>query len=160
MNSSLSFPVWRTVELPGNGSCDLYLAQLKTADIQIGFYATDILARITYATQPETVNLVRLSVKDMGFNSYATTTHIFAKAKELGLELCPAEVGPALRLAYRDQPIDEWLIIGMEPGADRDGSPGVFYVDRSPGGLWLYGGFAGPDEKWSPDDQFLFRLRK
>jgi len=47
--------------------------------------------------------------------------HIYAAAKERGLELCPAEVGPQLRLQYQDQ-LDEWLVIGMEPILGPDGT--------------------------------------
>jgi hypothetical protein len=37
------------------------------------------------------------------------------RAQQLGFGLAAAEVAPQLRLQYFDQPVGEFLIIGMEP---------------------------------------------
>ena len=63
-----------------------------------------------------------LSVKELGFNDGAYYKDICTKALELGLELCPAEVGPALRLVYKDQSRGEWLRIAMEAITGSDGA--------------------------------------
>ena len=108
------------------------------------------------------VDLVRLKVGDL-FNDQQnhTTDDIYEQAKELGLELRPAEVGPYLRLNYKDQPPNEYIVIAMKQITDADGHPGVFYVGRDIWGkVWLYYGWAGPTLRWDPDDPFVFRLRK
>ena len=60
-------------------------------------------------------------MEQLGFPNGATLKEIYAKAKDLGLELCPAEVGPLLRLNYPDQPNGEYLRIAMETINDSDG---------------------------------------
>lgn len=45
---------------------------------------------------------VELTVEDLGFLEGANTTQIYKRAGELGLELCPLELGPYLRLEYLD----------------------------------------------------------
>ena len=52
----------------------------------------------------------------MGFNVLNPfADDILKKGQEMGLQLCPAEVGPQLRLQYDDQPRDESLFIAMKP---------------------------------------------
>ena len=62
-------------------------------------------------------------------------TGSYACALELGLELCPAEVGPVLRLAYKDQPLSRWLIIAMNVITVSVGGLSVFRVEHDDRGL-------------------------
>lgn len=156
----IEMPVWKTVKLGTCKTPDEYRKALKKAGRRIGDWGDDILGRITCSKEEVDLDLVVLSVGDLGFNDGARYADICAKAQELGLKLCPAEVGPALRLQYGDQPKDEWLRIAMEAMVDRDGGLGIFDVDRGAGGLWLDGNCGRPDFVWSADDRFVFGRRK
>lgn len=138
------------------------LRQLKEKNINISDYAKDMLDSRDFTTNKETkaTNLVRLTVESLGFPRGATTNEIYRKAEELGLELCPAEVGPQYRLKYANQPMNEWVSIGMKQIADRGGTPDVFHLGRHGDGLWLRRDFARPGSRWSPGYEFAFRLRK
>ena len=120
----------------------------------------------TTAEKPEEMNLIKLKVGDLGFgDKNPTTDEIYARIKELGLELCPAETGPRLRIDYEEvfkkkQPMDEYLRIGMKQIAGSDGDPDIFYVDRYGHGSWLNDGWAGPGYGWDPDNRCVFRFRK
>lgn len=151
---------FKTISLGEYKTSGSLVTALEKENIQIGTYARQILQKVTPQTKKEDIDLCVVSVKDLGFSSWATRTDIFARARELGLELCPPETGPLLRLAYPDQPLYEWLRVAMEPIADSDGNPNVFNLERNDDGLWLYVGWAGPDREWNPDDEFVFRLRK
>lgn len=93
---------------------------------------------------PEEAKLIRLRVEDLVFPSGATTDQIFTRAQELGLELCPPEVGPQFRLQYVNQPMNEYVYVGMKQISDSDGNPRVFYVARDDGGSWLSSPWTGP----------------
>jgi len=107
----------------------------------------------------ETLHLVRLRVRDLGFTHYPTTTELFARAKEFGLDLCPPETGPYMRLAHKDQP-PGWYYIAMEPVTDSLGNPDVFRLGRRGGGLWLCHVWAGPGRPWNLGARFVFGVRK
>lgn len=129
-------------------------------DYGISDWAKDILKKTKFSGEKKSLKLVSFLVGNLGFPDGATTTEIFAKAKELGLELAPAEVGPQLRLQYADQPMNEYLYIAMEQITDSDGYPLVFYVGRSADGAWLYAYLAYPDDRWNADSRFVFVSRK
>jgi hypothetical protein len=112
------------------------------------------------AKATERIDTVRLTVNDLGFPNGATVKEIYAKANELGLELCPPQVGPERHLKYVDQPAGEWELIAMEPIPLPDGHPYVFYLERNGVGLWLDGDFAEPGNRWHADSRVVFRLRK
>lgn len=149
------------VEIGGTTREEL-LHQLEEKGIKISDYAKDMInsADFTTGEQTEAANLVRLTVDSLGFPKGATTDEIYRKAEQLGLELCPAEIGPKYRLKYAEQPMNEWFRIGMKPITDRHGSPNVFNLVRNANGLWLHNDFAQPDRRWRPPHQFAFRLRK
>jgi hypothetical protein len=135
---------------------------LEQSGYRISDYARDMLNSKDFETlkTPEAIDLVRLTVKDLGFDQGATTDQIYARADELGLDLCPAEVGPQYRLSYKDQPMNEWFYVAMKQIADRYGNPLVFYVVLNDVGLWLHNVWASPTDKWYPGLTFMFRLRK
>ena len=135
--------------------------ELRENKINISSYAQDMLQSKDFTTlnNPEQIELVRLKVRDLGFESGATTDEIYRRAEELGLELCPAEVGPDLRLKYTEQPLNEWFLVAMKQISDRDGGLRVFDLGRGVDGLWLGGDWARPGGGWDPEGGFVFRLR-
>lgn len=126
--------------------------------IYISSYAQELLDKVTYQKEKEKIELVIKTPKELGCTEeYPTTSQIFEKAKEQGLELCPAEVGPRLRKEYAGT---DWLILAMEPVTDRDGRPSVFYLGEDGGELELDADGAHADDEWLSGCRFVFRHRK
>ena len=136
--------------------------ELKQAGMKISEYAKSMLLSREFVPtkKAEEVTLIRLTVADLGFKTGATTDQIYQRAEHLGLELCPADIGPHYRLKYTNQPLGEWTAIGMKQIASSDGNPHVFHVERHVDGLWLHNRWAGPGPEWNPDYGFVFRFRK
>jgi hypothetical protein len=102
-----------------------------------------------------------MSPDNLGFKNSALYVDICAKAVELGLELCPAEVGPALRLQYGGQTQSEWaLFIAMEAIADRIRDLNIFRVEYNGAGQWLYTSLGHPDFVYGARNRFVFVLPK
>ena len=155
------FNVWKTINLgTGLKTTDDFRKALKGRGFNIGNWANDILGKpaFTAATEATEIDLVKVTVAELGFKKGARRDQIYERAKELGLELCPSEVGPQLRLQYQDQPNGEWLLIGMEPVADSDGDLNVFGVRRHDSGRWLDGHWGGPGHVWDAGYRWLFCL--
>ncbi|OGZ09827.1 MAG: hypothetical protein A3C14_00355 [Candidatus Lloydbacteria bacterium RIFCSPHIGHO2_02_FULL_50_18] len=146
------------IEIGGKAK-EEYLNALTEKNIKIGTYAQQLLESPEFVTLPsgEHIALVRLTVFDLGLSQGATTDEIYKRANEWGLELCPPEVGPALRLAT-DNP--EWMRIGIKQISVRDGYPNIFNLYRNDDGLWLNTSHAEPSGRWSASYQFVFRIRK
>ena len=49
---------------------------------------------------------------------------------------------------------------GVAHTTDRDGNPNVFNLNEDGGELKLNANNAKPDNRWNPDNRFVFRLRK
>jgi hypothetical protein len=72
------------------------------------------------------VKLAVLSAAELGVESdESSLSDVYERARRVGLELCPAEVGLQLRLEYRNQPLGEALDIAMEPVATYSGDPTI-----------------------------------
>jgi len=138
--------------------------KLQKANVQIFDSAKEILNSDEFTTleTPEEIDLVILRVSDFGFKDFdflPTTNQLYQRAKELGLELCPAEVGPHYRLKYTDQPFKECLYIGMKQIKDSCGN--VFILSHyGDDGLRLDTPHELPIFGWLLDKEIVFRHRK
>ena len=146
----------------GGKSAEQLISEMEAAGINISDYAKSMLNNREFVPgkNPEEATLIRLTVADLGFKSSATTDQIYERAQNLGLELCPADTGPNYRLKYRNQPLNEWIYIGMKQVTGSGGHPSVFKLERLVDGLWLDDYWAEPDDEWYPGCKFVFRLRK
>jgi hypothetical protein len=157
------FPVWKTVRLGVYKTADAYREALQASKHRCGEWVTDLFGKPAChcASEETDVDLVVLSVEDLGFKEGALYSEICEKAQDVGLELCPAEVGPALRLAYENQPRGERLIIATTPFADSGEELDLFAMEVSGGGgLWLRGDCGPADRYWEPDRRFVFVRRR
>ena len=159
VESAFAAPVWRTITVGTFANSFALLNALDAAGCGIGGSADEILARpaLTVGTTKTNVELFALSAAELGFKTDTVTlTAIYARARQLGFELAAAEVGPQLRLQYFDQPMGEFLIVGMEPIKTWSGELVVLNVANGGAGLILIGQDGRDDAEISVTSRFLF----
>jgi hypothetical protein len=142
----IEMPVWKTVKLGLHKSPDEYRAALRSAKRKITDWANEILDDVTCSQEEKEVDLVLLSTDDLGLKDENWTKYrdICTKAIELGLEICSAEVGFALRLQYPDQPRGESVRMPVEAVTGwRD--YGFICVSCGSNGRWVEGVRVDPD---------------
>lgn len=106
---------WKTIELGwGPKTIPAFYEAIEQAGMKMekqrpGYPSFSI------TTEKTAVDLVNVSVEELGFKDGADQKEVYARACELGLDLCPAEVAPRLRLEYVDQPAGDILVVAMEP---------------------------------------------
>ena len=101
------------------------------------------------------MKLVAVSAAELGFETdTASLADIYVRAQELGF--AAAEVAPQLRLQYFDQPIGEFLIVGMEPIKTWKGEPVILTVANGGAGLILIGQDGSADAEIPVASRFLF----
>jgi hypothetical protein len=130
----------------------------------VGGQAAEILSRpaFTVSSQKTVVELVGVSPAQLGFASDTVTlANIYARAQQLGFRFVAAEVGPQLRIQYLDQPVGEFLIIGMEPIKTWSGEPILLNVANGGAGLILIGQDGRAEAEIAVESRFAFaRARK
>ena len=120
----LKRPPWRVIQLGTFPSADALrtaLDEARNPRYRVGDWGGDILKKVVVAREPTEIELVRVTVAELGFPDEATRDQIYNAGLKLGWQLCPAEVGPQLRLQYPEQPNGEWDLVAMYPIADSRG---------------------------------------
>lgn len=159
----------RTVEVGGLTKSQL-LQKLQQASVMLNAYGERLFAadQFTISAAKYSLETVELTVMGLGFPDGADTARIYKRAGELGLDLCPLELGPHLRLMYLDQaevceedsrqhqaPSGS-ITIASEILSEDDDFPKGFYLRKMDGVLWLRGYHADHLHVWNPDDRFVF----
>jgi hypothetical protein len=159
IKSAVDVSVWKTITIGTFANVFALSTALDAVGCGIGNSAGEILARPTFTLRGAKTNveLFTVSAAELGFKTdTASLADIFARAKQLGFGLAAAEVGPQLRLQYFDQPIGEFLIIGMEPIRTWTGAPVILNVANGGAGLILIGQDGSADAQISVASRFVF----
>jgi hypothetical protein len=159
VRSAVDVPVWKTITVGTFADLFALSNALDAVGCGIGNSAGEILARPTFtlSATKTSVELFAVSAAELGFQTdTASMADIYARAQQLGFGFAAAEVGPQLRLQYFDQPIGEFLIIGMEPIRTWKGERVILTVANGGAGLILIGQDGSADAQISVASRFLF----
>lgn len=154
----------------GGASRAELLEALSSNGVSLNAHAELLLDHAVFDTREiREVTVVERTVEDLGMVGGATLPQIFAAARRQGLELCPVDTGPYLRLAVTAQQTapDSVMSAGLAPtGAltvasaplsDDVDYPKGFYLRVVDDQQWLRGYRCDDQHVWSPDDRFVFR---
>jgi hypothetical protein len=159
IRSARDVPTWKTIAVGAFADPIALRNALDVLGCTVGGAAAEILARpgFTVRSDRTSVELVVLSAAELGFRTdRVALAAIYARVKEVGFELAAAEVGPQLRLQYLDQPIGEFLIVGMNPIKTWSGEPIILNVANGGAGLILIGQDGRDDAEISVTSRFVF----
>jgi hypothetical protein len=159
VKSAADVPVWKTITVGTFTDTFALRNALDAAGCSIGDLAGQILARpaFTLSVTKTNVELFAVSAAELGFETDTVSlAAIYARAQLLGFGLAAAEVGPQLRLQYLDQPIGEFLTIGMEPIRTWNGERAIITVANGGAGLILISQDGNADAQISVASRFLF----
>ena len=161
LSSQAPFRTWRTTTIGSYKGVNAYRDALDAAKIKIGDAADEILGRpaFPYAREKTVVELTVVSAAELGVESdESSLSDVYERARQVGLELCPAEVGPQLRLDYHNQPLGEALDIAMEPVATYGGDPTILTLVNWGTGLVLIGRDGRSESKVNRISRFVFAV--
>jgi hypothetical protein len=157
----LFFPIWKTIKL-GTGlrsSADFRKA-LLAADHKISEeWAANILGEPAHevSRSESEVDLVNISVAELGFMDVTPRDQVYKRALALGLALCPPEIASQL-LLQSSLPHNERLYIGTEPITNPQGHSLILVVGRRHGTHWIDVRFDRPDDLCAKWERWIFML--
>ena len=136
----------------GGVSKDALLERLAEHGVSLNEYARILFADEAFTTSPEArrVRVLFVDLPDLGLPEGGTFPEILAAAAAFGLEPCPLELAPHLRLDYLDQPEGPYLTVASIKHHEDPEAPNGFYLRRREDGLWLRG--------YRADDDFVYPL--
>ncbi|MCR4308294.1 MAG: hypothetical protein NUV80_07105 [Candidatus Berkelbacteria bacterium] len=144
----------------GGVTVDQMKREMRERKITIGSRIAEFTLDSTPTLEdPEDITLIRLKVGSLGFTRTPTTEEFYARAEEIGLELCPTETGPHQRLKDTEQPLGESYRIAIKQIDDRNDYPDVFHLVHDVDGLCLHLHLAYSVRRWNLDERFVFCLR-
>lgn len=161
LRAFLVFPSM-TVKLgTGLKSADDFLHAFKKVGVAFGTFAGRFLYDTSFrvADQLTEVSIAVLTVAELGFESKATYADICQRGVTLGYGLCPSELGPQLRLQYKNQPKGEVLLLAMQDIRNADYDFGVFYVGNAHA-LFISGNYIAPSNSFDLSERIVFVRRK
>ena len=144
-------------------------SRLRSRGVLLNVHAETLLKEAIFDKRDARVVVVtERTVAELGLSDGATLPQIFAVAQDRGLQLCPADTGPYLRMVLTEQaassnsvlssgkPPAEALTVAAAPPSEDDDYPKGFYLRVVDDQAWLRGYRCDDQHIWHPDDRFVF----
>ncbi|MES2408998.1 MAG: PcfJ domain-containing protein [Patescibacteria group bacterium] len=131
--------------------------KLKEKSIILHDYGKCILQKTEFSQTKVSYGLVSFTARELGVGSMARIGEIYEKAIESGLELCPSEVGPNLRLSYIGR---ESMSMAMEQMSGFGDVPYVWDLRSGSEGLELNAREVHSIQRKDYQGRFVFLYRK
>lgn len=150
---------WKTITIGTFPDSFALLTALSAIGCGVGDSAAAALARpaFTVGGTRTAVELLTVSAADLGFKGETVSLRqIYELAQQLGFGLAPPEIAPQLRLQYLDQPVGEFLIIGMKPIRTWTDEEVILTVANGGAGLILIGQDGRADAEIPVASRFVF----
>lgn len=153
-----AFPTWKTIKL---GLFSATLDRMLCDYYHIAGNASLMLENTPISEAVLEIDLICINVETLPIPwrnaDWVSRSEIYDAAFSIGLERCPAEVGPQLRWQYPDQKSPESLRIAMDPVTIPHLKANMYYEIGDTN--WLYGNeaehFVLPDNQ-----QWIFQRRR
>ncbi len=100
--------------------------------------------------------MLLIPLKEIGFDRKINRRNVITKITELGLPLCPPEVGPQLRLQYKDQLPLETIHVAMNPIFGTGYLSGDTFSLQGGNALWVSKGMG----LYGPNSKYVFCLQQ
>ncbi|WP_334529323.1 hypothetical protein [Bradyrhizobium sp. AZCC 2230] len=150
---------WKTISIGTFPDTFALLNALSAMGCGVGNSAAEALARpaFTLSGTSTAVTLLTVTAADLGFKGETVRLReIYELAQQLGFGLAPPEIAPQLRLQYLDQPVGEFLVIGMNPIRTWAGEEVILTVANGGAGLILIGQDGRADAEIPVTSRFVF----
>lgn len=150
---------WKTISIGTFPDTFAVLSALSAIGCGVGNSAAEALARpeFTVSGTRTAVTLLTVTAADLGFKGQTVPLRqIYELAQQLGFGLAPPEIAPQLRLQYLDQPVGEFLVIGMNPIRTWTGDEVILTVANGGAGLILIGQDGRADAEIPTTSRFVF----
>ncbi len=112
------FDIWTTIKLgTGLETADDFRRAMHDGGFHFNEVASAMLESPSFrvADKETEIDLVKVTVAELGFKEGTVLCKIYERAQEFRLRLCSPEVGPQAFLQYRDAFGGTWFCVAMEP---------------------------------------------
>jgi hypothetical protein len=121
-----------TVKVGNYGSAEELKKALMEKGIFIESYTEHMFNGLVLVPNEAEIDLVMVSAEDLGFEDRDRCDilmgEVVARGEREGLKRCPAEVGAQILLQLSNLPIEDYLVITMDPIPDGDGDQSAFLI--------------------------------
>ncbi len=119
--------IWKKINKIDFSDTKECLLNLKNKNYKVSPWIENIFDnnKLNYFEINYPINLVRVSLNDLGFKKHTELKNVYLKIKDMGLELVPPQIALFSRFLYDDQPTGEWLRFAtpLKSMIDSDGVP-------------------------------------